>query len=468
MKVRTVDINRSPGYSSTHSPTDLAMSSSSPGSTRSKTKGYHILTTAPSSPYACSDLENSPAANVFGASKPPPLNSTMPKRRPGLGTTLEVGPEMPSIRTTPVKKKKHKGNESGSEQLDRHVSRVLNSLPNRIRFTPTEFSSITEQPGAPEPTKTGSWRRPSIARKPSRSNLTLAPAQTDERKKSTSTDPEVKLYHLSQEGKEQPIKLYVRLVGENERVMVRVGGGWADLGEYLRQYAEHHGRRAVSDGRFEVSGVANAKASAASKMRIPLALSRPGSSAERPSSRLSQRRSSITMMQAWPEPPSFAVQSRESAVVTPTPPSTANASEGTPTSESTRSGSRPSTAEAGLSASSPSRHGGGSSDVGLAGPSWKKYTKELEPQKARWVEDMIEAAKQASTEKKRIEDKAWGDIGRIGGTRRVIFKQNQGIVGVGAGAGAGTPNGLVHHNSPHSPHRHHSKGTENGKGIARD
>ena len=40
--------------------------------------------------------------------------------------------------------------------------------------------------------------------------------------------------------------------------MVRVGGGWADLGEYLRQYAEHHGRRTISEGKFEILGLEEA------------------------------------------------------------------------------------------------------------------------------------------------------------------------------------------------------------------
>ena len=40
--------------------------------------------------------------------------------------------------------------------------------------------------------------------------------------------------------------------------MVRVGGGWADLREYLRVYVEHHGsatKRGVSEGRVEVFGL---------------------------------------------------------------------------------------------------------------------------------------------------------------------------------------------------------------------
>jgi len=42
--------------------------------------------------------------------------------------------------------------------------------------------------------------------------------------------------------------------------MVRVGGGWADLREYLRVYVEHHGsttKRGVSEGRVEVFGLGN-------------------------------------------------------------------------------------------------------------------------------------------------------------------------------------------------------------------
>lgn len=92
-------------------------------------------------------------------------------------------------------------------------------------------------------------------------SLTLAPASAPGPKghDRSVNEPEIKLYHLQQTdntgGKDAtPVKLYVRLVGpEGERVMVRVGGGWADLAEYLKDYALHHGatsngkKRAVSD-----------------------------------------------------------------------------------------------------------------------------------------------------------------------------------------------------------------------------
>ena len=69
----------------------------------------------------------------------------------------------------------------------------------------------------------------------------------------------MKVYHLVRNGQPRdtpPTKLHVRLVGENgERVMVRVGGGWADLAEYLREYSLHHGTRANQDGKFEVANL---------------------------------------------------------------------------------------------------------------------------------------------------------------------------------------------------------------------
>jgi hypothetical protein len=64
------------------------------------------------------------------------------------------------------------------------------------------------------------------------------------------------VYRFHRAGDEAPIRLFVRLVGENgERVMVRVGGGWSDLEAYLRTYAAHHGRRTISEARVEIEGV---------------------------------------------------------------------------------------------------------------------------------------------------------------------------------------------------------------------
>ena len=147
--------------------------------------------------------------------------------------------------------------------LDERISLILNRIPADIRLKTAEaarpHSSMSFRPKTPV--------RRSLTPKFIRSRaptptpgLTLAPASDQGPKifNRSVHEPEIKLYHLQQNnnasnGKEAtPVKLYVRLVGaEGERVMVRVGGGWADLGEYLKEYAAHHGatngKRNISD-----------------------------------------------------------------------------------------------------------------------------------------------------------------------------------------------------------------------------
>lgn len=387
--LKTIDIPEPSRRTSTssNSPSSPFHSTSSPIA-----RGQALIEEAPvleSTPGDTSPtIKSSVLGNHIAESEAPPLNLAMHKRRKDL--VVEASPsaskDEPISLTTPVKMSKHKKSLSNTEQLDRHVSRVLSSLPNRIRFTPLE----SENPMTPEPIKglhnssnIGSLRnRPTImskfARRPSGSSpgLTLSPAKVDEkaRKSKASADPEVKLYHLSQEGERQPIKLYVRLVGEGERVMVRVGGGWADLGEYLRQYAEHHGHRTVSDGRVEVSSVEKAKpgygTSGSAAKRTPI--SRPGSVLDqRPTSRISnRRRSSLAAVQqpfnTRPESPAMVfAMDNYNYNHTPTRPSTATTTtssnggdhatktQGTPTSLTlslsttsiSKPNSRPSTAD---------------------------------------------------------------------------------------------------------------------------
>ena len=162
---------------------------------------------------------------------------------------------------TPIPKQKDK--------LEARISSILNHIPADIRLktspstTPTPLLSNT-RPRSMSTPKTPLIRRsltPKLLRTktpgPSSPSLTLAPAPpptgADSKpiatKSTNANDPEIKLYHLHRtDHSSAPVKLYVRLVGENgDRVMVRVGGGWADLGEYLKEYAAHHGsKRSVS------------------------------------------------------------------------------------------------------------------------------------------------------------------------------------------------------------------------------
>ncbi|KAJ5263443.1 hypothetical protein N7478_011048 [Penicillium angulare] len=152
------------------------------------------------------------------------------------------------------------------DHLDEKINSILSTLPGRIHLvdpnneadTSSSSSSLdrkmrerclSESPNGP----------PSRSMTPAPS-LTLMPAARRRVSHAHKTeDSYVKLYHLHHGGSTAPTKLFVRTVGEDgQRVMVRVGGGWADLGEYLREYVIHHGRRKVSETpRVEVQGVAS-------------------------------------------------------------------------------------------------------------------------------------------------------------------------------------------------------------------
>ncbi|KAL1838604.1 hypothetical protein VTJ49DRAFT_2472 [Mycothermus thermophilus] len=142
------------------------------------------------------------------------------------------------------------------DRLQQQISEILSSVPAKIRLTANPAAVNLNPPDFKMP-KRKSSRQDLIPRSQSNASMrstysrsatpsfTLAPAQTRSRSKSKHTNQEIRLYHLSRAG-EAPIKLFIRCVGERgERVMVRVGGGWADLGEYLKEYALHHRRAAA-------------------------------------------------------------------------------------------------------------------------------------------------------------------------------------------------------------------------------
>jgi hypothetical protein len=383
-----------------------------------------------------STIRSSPERSNIGkavvTSKPPPLNLEVHKRRYVVEpeATPRASESNRSISQPEAAKKGHTRNTSNAEQLDRHVSRVLNTLPSRIAFKPSLSLPSREPSREPSPasnTAAGSVSRPrpSMPGKPSRTGLTLSAVQSElSSRRSNANDADGKMYYLTQEGKEQPIKLFVRLVGEGERCMVRVGGGWADLGEYLRQYAEHHGHRTFSDGKLEVGGT---RVGGTTKTRTPL--SRPGSVLDRPDSSMSFR-SRSSFGAAGAQLPMDMLHSSPSATTQPidlTPTTTRNGAFNTPTG-SVKGSSRPSTADTFLNASPSSWSG---QDIGLAGPSAKhsRGNRELDEQKARWVEDMMNRAKQASSvERKKSETDrvAWSEMGKVGGTRRMMFRHKTG------------------------------------------
>ena len=263
--------------------------------------------------------------------------------------------------------------QSVDDQLEARISSILTSIPAHIRLTSGPEPDALEVthanpfsgPKAPAARSAAARLNRAITSSPT---MTLAPAQPRTSKsKSQNGEPEIKLYHLHQAGKDIPIKLFVRLVGENgERVMVRIGGGWADLGEYLKEYATHHGRRAVSDSHFDIQGLPSSPlASQISPSSRPVTPSSGASSA-------------------------FGVK-RQQAV------SGQFEAPHTPISDPQI---RPASRSSWTEEDSPS--------LGLAGPKTKKVG--ISPRKQAWVEEMLDQARQG------------GDVGKVGATKRVFLK----------------------------------------------
>lgn len=327
---------------------------------------------------------------------------------------------------------------SSDDQMQQQISSLLQSIPAHIRLR----SEPEEKPSAKgiRPRKTSRSVTPSMPAVRSQSSIgslraptpsfTLAPAYAKSgtpRHRAQNGNPEIKVYYLSRSSGEKPIKLFVRLVGEKgERVMVRVGGGWADLGEYLKEYASHHGRRApVDTDKVEVQDLPPRVVSSSSTINngrttpgpgrstpCPRSVSamsvRPSTAVDRPKSSLGirkTRKSTFTSSDEVPPLPStpFAEVQRGHEV------------QDTPASVASRSSSRLDWNE-----DEPS--------LGLAGPRGKQ--KELDQKDLDWVEGMKEKVMSASVEKDKERKKgghrqSLGEMDKVGGTKRLFRKTSR-------------------------------------------
>ena len=297
------------------------------------------------------------------------------------------------------------------DQLTARISSILTNIPARIRLASGPEENAPEvRPnllssnmplGSPSASASPVRVQRSVSSTPS---ITLAPAYSKISKtKPQHGDSDIKLYHLHQPGKDIPIKLFVRLVGEGgERVMVRVGGGWADLAEYLREYVSHHGRRSVSGGKIELKGLP-AQSSAAVSATLSsfengrtTPVSRSGSPTYRSGSSLGirkiRRSSGVSSSPYTPE-----TSSRQWAI--------------TPGSADSFSSS--------IHSSSKASWTEDDAPLGLAGP--KSRNVEISPTKKAWVDGMLNQARQFSSEKKR-EISSDVDTSKVEKTRRVFLK----------------------------------------------
>lgn len=166
-------------------------------------------------------------------------------RAPKYDLVSPISPEQTTPQSTmpsPISPRKAT---SDGESLDSRIKDILLNLPSKIRLANGD-GSISSKHGMSATSSRATTPIPALVPEPSKHN-----------RRSSTAEAGVRVYHLHQNGQTRdakPIKLFVRAVGENgERVMVRVGGGWADLAEYLREYSAHHGRRSTSEGSMEVA-----------------------------------------------------------------------------------------------------------------------------------------------------------------------------------------------------------------------
>lgn len=222
------------------------------------------------------DLQSSPPAPSLGAT--PPLGVVKRHARQPSNFTSQVTPD----KSKRLYQQKNAYSKEGSSlvlpqtpklefpqaSLDDKVNAILTALPSPVRLTASNLQRLSETT-----TKRQAPLRPFELTSPTgipapRSVGSSASVVSDAtsyarggRRHNPSLPGDIKLYHLHRSDGQAPIKLYIRLVGEKgERVMVRVGGGWADLAEYLKEYATHHGskRRVVSEGRIEIQDLGGA------------------------------------------------------------------------------------------------------------------------------------------------------------------------------------------------------------------
>lgn len=332
--------------------------------------------------------------------------------------------DSPSVGGTPDENPNH-------DQLQKQISNILESMPAKFTLRTRNSAINLNPPDFKHPRAASASAKPPNRelRRRSRSNLssrastpgfTLAPAYgKNPRPRTKSTQQDIKVYHLSRSSGEPPIKLFIRCVGEGgQRVMVRVGGGWADLGEYLKEYATHHGRR---------SGVGTKEKVEVEVRDLPRNSRGPAGSSP-PSRPASALESPMTPLHVRKTRRSFGAEEKRPGPRTPGPPGT----EVTPPSghsSRSRSSSRVSWAEE----DSPM--------LGLAGP--KSRHVEMSEENRAWVVSVTEKVRLASGEVKppgaaergvsrdregpsregrRESAKGFGDMGQVGGTKRLFRK----------------------------------------------
>lgn len=301
------------------------------------------------------------------------------------------------------------------DHLDEKINSILSTLPGRIHLVDPNNEGDTSSSSSSMDRKMRDRGQSESPQVPSRSitpapSLMLMPAARRRLSHAhKAEDSYVKLYHLHHGGQTAPTKLFVRTVGEDgQRVMVRVGGGWADLGEYLREYVIHHGRRKVSETpRVEVQGLATRTSpgypspaamltSAAASPYITSGRATPS----RPPSVMSARpQSSLTVRKRRGSNASDALGPRSvttgnfSSYISP-PPVTLPGGRRLSMSSSYSFGGAHSPANIALASLT---HDSQSTPLGLAGPKPRSRQISMSPEGEAWVEDVLQQTRRSSS-----------------------------------------------------------------------
>ncbi|KAM5475163.1 hypothetical protein MauCBS54593_001637 [Microsporum audouinii] len=356
---------------------------------------------------------------------PSRLSPLVRSASPGTESTYADGDSLERI-SPPLKPRFHPGTKTPvkipHDELDDRIHSILGTIPTKIRLK----STVSEDSGEPLVQENlqvpkNSSRTRSSSPTPSRSStptpsLTLTPAFGRSKRRNNPGPDEVRLYHLHRGGKAAPVKLFVRLVGETgERVMVRVGGGWADLGEYLREYAMHHGRRGIIDGKFEVQGIPvvskyprPSTPNPTNGRTTPIPPSRPGSAMDiRPVSSLAvrkARRATGSGADLLPNLTAANIQRLSEEDVSPSNSSIRSPQRRPSLSSSTSMSMTSAAGENSFHTTTPSHRSfstvtgaGHSTPLGLAGPKPRSKKHTISPESEAWVEDVMGQARRSSS-----------------------------------------------------------------------
>ena len=338
---------------------------------------------------------------------------------------------------------------NADDHLQQQIIEILESVPAKIHLTseppainlnPPDFVMPTaRRPSKPDPIPRSHSSLSTVSNMSSRAgtpSFTLAPAfnRNSRTRPQRGNNQDIKLYHLSRSNGEAPIKLFIRCVGENgERVMVRVGGGWADLGEYLKEYASHHGRRSATStdtSKVEVkdfSRVVNSRAGSAPPSRPASVQELYSSPATTP---LHVRKTRKPAAATAPGPAAedlLGAQERQLPPNTPLSrqPIDTQSSGGSTTRSRSRSSSRLSWTEE-------------DSSLGMAGPRAKQI--EMSEESKAWVESVKAKVRIASGDTRKLSQSEtvggpvpgpaslvdggkFGEMGKVGATKRLFRKQ---------------------------------------------